>query len=202
MFAKAQARVSRFAQAGTTVRVAITSEATGQNAIGISSSGGGPSNCAQQTSNNASCVAGFPKPSWQTVTFLVSRAFATRRTSRSWRPPISLGTFSVRSCQSLVTAGTGSACGTGGAAGITNALRQPTPPIIGGTSASAPIFAGMIALMNQYLIVDGDITTPGLGNVNPKLYQVAANSSNGAFNKVNLGDNNVYCSPNTPAGYA
>jgi subtilase family serine protease len=76
---------------------------------------------------------------------------------------------------------------------------NPNPPIIGGTSASAPIFAGVIALMNQYLIVNGDITTAGLGNVNPKLYQVAGNSS-GAFNKVNVGDNNVYCSPGTPTG--
>ena len=36
--------------------------------------------------------------------------------------------------------------------------------------------------------------------MNQKLYQLAANSSNGAFNKINVGDNNVYCSPNTPTG--
>ena len=200
IFAKAQARVSRFCTGTNNGNVAITSEATAQDAIGISSTGGGPSNCAQQTSNNASCVAGFPKPSWQTVTL-------SGQPSVRYSPDVSFlatpnfpGYIFCTELSELGDAGTGSACGTGGPAGITSALGQPTPPIIGGTSASAPIFAGMIALMNQYLIVDGDITTPGLGNVNPKLYQVAANSSNGAFNKVNVGDNKVYCSPNTPAG--
>ncbi|MGC2473467.1 MAG: protease pro-enzyme activation domain-containing protein [Candidatus Sulfotelmatobacter sp.] len=186
-----------FCTTGNNTGVPITSEATAQNAIGISSTGGGPSNCAQQSADNSTCIAGFSKPSWQTVTL-------SGQPSVRYSPDVSfLATpnfpgyiFCTELSELPGDSGTGSAC----ASGIANALTLPVPPIIGGTSASAPIFAGMIALMNQYLLVDGDISTPGLGNVNQKLYQLAANSSNGAFNKINVGDNNVYCSPNTPTG--
>ena len=195
-----------FCTSGNGTNTAITSEATAQNAIGISSSGGGPSNCAQQTSDNSSCVAGFPKPSWQTVTL-------TGQPSVRYSPDVSFmaspnfpGYIFCTELSELGLSGTGSACGSGGSAGITTALSltdskgNPTPSIIGGTSASAPIFAGVIALMNQYLLANADISTAGLGNVNPTLYKVALTSSNGAFNKVNVGDNNVYCSPGTPTG--
>lgn len=190
-----------FCTTGNGTGTPITSEETAQNAIGISSTGGGPSNCAQQSSDNSTCVAGFPKPSWQAVTL-------SGQPSVRYLPDVSFLAspnfpgyiFCTELSELQGDSGTGSACGSGGAAGITSALALPTPPIIGGTSASAPIFAGMIALMNQYLIANGDITTAGLGNVNPKLYQIAASSSTGAFNKVNVGDNNVYCSPGTPTG--
>jgi subtilase family serine protease len=39
----------------------------------------------------------------------------------------------------------------------------------GGTSASAPSFAGVLALLNHYLMTAGVQTQPGLGNVNPEL---------------------------------
>ncbi|HYA17896.1 MAG TPA: S53 family peptidase, partial [Bryobacteraceae bacterium] len=42
--------------------------------------------------------------------------------------------------------------------------------IFGGTSVSAPLFAGILTLLNQYEVVNGYQKTPGLGNVNPKLY--------------------------------
>lgn len=196
-----------FCTGGNNTGTAITSEATAQNAIGISSSGGGPSNCAQQTSDNSSCVAGFQKPSWQTVTL-------SGQPSVRYSPDVSfLATPNFPGyiyCTQLTELGfptgtVGSACGSGGPTGISGALSltlngKPDPPIIGGTSASAPIFAGVIALMNQYLLANADISTAGLGNVNPTLYKVALTSSNGAFNKVNVGDNNVYCSPGTPIG--
>jgi|SRR5579872_189104 len=195
-----------FCTGGNGTGTAITSEASAQNAIGISSSGGGPSNCAQQDSTNSTCVAGFPKPSWQTVTL-------SGEPNARYSPDVSFlatpnfpGYIYCTALSELRLSGTTSACAPGGATGISNALKltdsqgNPTPPIIGGTSASAPIFAGMIALMNQYLLLDGDISTAGLGNVNPKLYQLASNSSSGAFNKVNVGDNNVYCEPGQPTG--
>ncbi len=43
--------------------------------------------------------------------------------------------------------------------------------LIGGTSASAPVFAGMVALLNGYL------GTYGLGNINPSLYWMAQTTS-------------------------
>ena len=195
-----------FCTGGNGTGTAITSEETAQNAIGISSSGGGPSNCAQQSSNNSTCVAGFPKPSWQTVTL-------SGQPSVRYSPDVSFlatpnfpGYIFCTELSELGLPGTGSACAPGGATGITSALSltdssgNPIPPIIGGTSASAPIFAGVIALMNQYLLNNDNISTAGLGNVNPILYKLALTSSNGAFNKVNTGDNNVYCSPGTPTG--
>jgi uncharacterized protein (TIGR03437 family) len=55
---------------------------------------------------------------------------------------------------------------------------------VGGTSVSAPVFAGVIALLNQR---GGD---SGQGNINPKLYSLAQTSPN-AFHDVTSGDNKV-----------
>jgi len=62
---------------------------------------------------------------------------------------------------------------------------------IGGTSAGAPTFAGILALINQAT------ASPGLGNVNPMLYQLAANTSNGAFHDITSGTNKVPCTTGT-----
>jgi hypothetical protein len=79
----------------------------------------------------------------------------------------------------------------GGSAGFTP---------IGGTSASTPLLAGIIALMNDQLAADG---FPPLGFLNPMLYDTAAKCAD-CFNDVTLGDNN--CSANKeeccPYGFA
>jgi subtilase family serine protease len=62
--------------------------------------------------------------------------------------------------------------------------------VVGGTSAAAPTFAGIIALINQYL------GSSGLGNVNPNLYSLAA-ASPSAFNDVTVGNNIVPCTSGT-----
>jgi kumamolisin len=59
----------------------------------------------------------------------------------------------------------------------------------GGTSQSAPIWAGLTALMNQYLTQRGGHP---LGNPNQVLYQVAASGARPAFHDVVLGGNAVY----------
>lgn len=59
----------------------------------------------------------------------------------------------------------------------------------GGTSQSAPIWAGLTTLMNQYLTQRGGHP---LGNLNQVLYQAAANRSRPAFHDVVLGGNAVY----------
>jgi hypothetical protein len=73
------------------------------------------------------------------------------------------------------------------------------PSIIGGTSASAPIFAGIVTLLNQYVVEKGIQSAPGLGNINPNLYYLAAYDQN-AFHQITTGDSNVYCHPGTPVG--
>jgi kumamolisin len=58
----------------------------------------------------------------------------------------------------------------------------------GGTSQSAPIWAGLAAVMNQYLIENGG---RALGDLNPLLYRVAAGARLPAFRDVTLGGNAV-----------
>src|ERR1700722_10199688 len=74
--------------------------------------------------------------------------------------------------------------------------------VYGGTSVSAPSFAGLTALLNQHL------ASGGVGNINPKLYSLAQSGS-GIFHDVTTGNNIVTvacprrelnCSA-TPVGY-
>ena len=62
-----------------------------------------------------------------------------------------------------------------------------------GTSASAPTFAGILALVNQYQELNGAQTQAGQGNINPNLYGLAQNTP-GAFHDVASGDNMAPCS--------
>jgi subtilase family serine protease len=75
--------------------------------------------------------------------------------------------------------------------------------VAGGTSFATPIFAGMIALINQK-----QEWTAGQGNANPTLYKLAANTStySSAFHDVTSGNNNctagaTYCGTTT-TGFA
>ena len=77
----------------------------------------------------------------------------------------------------------------------------------GGTSVSAPAIAGMAAILNQYLVSNGMQGSPGLGNMNPKLYSLAQTHPE-AFHDVTGGDNIVTvvcrtrtCTP-TSVGYS
>jgi subtilase family serine protease len=56
--------------------------------------------------------------------------------------------------------------------------------VVGGTSAGAPTFAGIASLVNHYL------GAAGLGNMNPRLYSLAA-SSPSVFHDVTVGNNLV-----------
>ena len=50
--------------------------------------------------------------------------------------------------------------------------------LVGGTSASAPSMAGVVALLNQYLMSKSILAKPGLGNINPTLYRLAQSTNN------------------------
>jgi subtilase family serine protease len=168
---------------------------------GIGAGGGGVSNCAT-FNESGQCTAGFPQPSWQTVTI-------PGQASARFVPDVSLlaspdwpGYIICTELSELGLSGTGSACAPGGPAGIANALAlvdaqdNPDPPILGGTSVSTPIFAGIVALLNQYLG-----TPNGVGNINPVLYQLAVKPNN-SFNQLITGDtgnNQVFCVPGDPS---
>ena len=66
------------------------------------------------------------------------------------------------------------------AGGISSAVDNES--VVGGTSASSPVFAGIVAVLNQYL------GSAGLGNINPMLYSLAATPANGAFTNITSGD--------------
>jgi uncharacterized protein (TIGR03437 family) len=75
--------------------------------------------------------------------------------------------------------------------------------IFGGTSASTPLFAGMVTLLNQS--VEAANSAPasaasaaaGLGNINPNLYRLAQSASN-VFHDTTVGDNIVPCAQGSP----
>jgi uncharacterized protein (TIGR03437 family) len=69
--------------------------------------------------------------------------------------------------------------------------------LVGGTSASTPSFAGMVALLNQYLLSKGTISKPGLGNINPNLYRMAQ-ANDGSFHDIMTGDTMIPCVQGSP----
>jgi uncharacterized protein (TIGR03437 family) len=62
--------------------------------------------------------------------------------------------------------------------------------VIGGTSAGAPSFSGVLALLNQYLLSNGYQSSSGLGNINSHIYPLASSVS-GAFHDITSGNNAV-----------
>jgi subtilase family serine protease len=204
-------------QACTLNHQTVTNWQTAQNAIGISGGGGGVSNCVTVDSNGV-CTAGFPQPSWQSgisASAINPSAFGVTSTPARYSPDVSLlaspnfpGYLICTQKSAIGGTGSGSTCDSP-STGITDMLSAclaGTGPcsIFGGTSVSTPVFAGMMALLNQYLIKNGIQSTPGLSNINPTLYSLAAaNSSNHAFNPVTTGStgsssNGAFCQQGTP----
>jgi len=58
----------------------------------------------------------------------------------------------------------------------------------GGTSQAAPLWAGLAAVMNQYLVQNGGRL---LGDLNPLLYQIAQGSRLPGFRDITLGGNAI-----------
>ncbi|MGB6384602.1 MAG: protease pro-enzyme activation domain-containing protein [Terriglobales bacterium] len=175
--------------------VALGASATAaqvQSDIWISGGGGGASNCFTETGGGV-CEAGFPQPTWQQGLSVPSAPASVR-----YVPDVSLlaspdfpGYVFCTPQSELGGSSTTSTCATS----IFDAVDTYSS-IVGGTSAASPIFAGIVALLNQYL---AGSPSPGLGNINPKLYALAANSP-AAFHQVTSGNNLVYCQPGTPVG--
>ncbi len=64
-----------------------------------------------------------------------------------------------------------------------------------GTSLAAPSLAGILGLLNQYLVSKG--AQPGLGNINPALYRLAQ-ANVGAFHDITGGNNSSPCNAGSP----
>jgi subtilase family serine protease len=169
------------------------------NYLDIVGGSGGPSNCSTMDSNG-NCVSGYGKPAWQTGTGVPSDGVRDQ-------PDVSLfasagfnGSFYII-CEEDANGffGTPAPC----------SLTADTFVGLGGTSASAPTFAGMMALVNQSQSGQGLGTRQG--NANYVLYKLAAqngascNSTTAAatgnsciFYDITKGNNSVPCLAGTP----
>jgi hypothetical protein len=158
--------------------------------------GGGPSNCANQTSDFAECVSGFPKPSWQVAAGVpvdgVRDVPDVSLSASNYNDPYIVCTPLEVLNYPNDSGDTTSSC----ASGIANAL-EVNNSAFGGTSASTPLMAGIAVLLNQYL---NGSSTAGLGLINPQLYSLAGTSPS-AFHDTPTGSNStVDCTIGDPVG--
>ena len=186
----------------------ITSWATAQTSLGVLADGGGASNCI--TVNNLGvCTGGQAQPTWQQNLIIQGQTTTVHSTTGvlpvRFSPDVSLQAslywpgFILCTPISEIGAGSSNAsiCAPGGANGILSSLNTYGLRV-GGTSVATPIFAGIVTLLNQYLVTNGFQGAPGLGNANPGLYQIATYNQS-AFHQVKIGSNGAWCSPLTPS---
>jgi len=140
------------------------------SASGLSAGGGGVSSLS-------------PRPTWQTgVTGIPSGNFRLLPDISLASSPQNAGYLYCSSDSTLTANGVplNGSC--------TNGFRDANNvylTVAGGTSFAAPIFAGMLAIINQKQ------NSTGQGNINPTLYNLASNASNyaSAFHDITSGTN-------------
>jgi hypothetical protein len=169
------------------------------NDLNIVAGSGGPSSCSTQDSSG-NCLSGYGKPAWQAGTGVPEDGVRDL-------PDVSLfasagfnGSFYI-TCEEDMNGpfGIPAPCSLSGLEFVG----------IGGTSASAPAFAGILALVNQKAAAQGQSARQG--NANYVLYKLAAqsgascNSSTAAatgnsciFYDITKGNNSVPCWAGTP----
>jgi len=205
----------------------ITNWETAQDAFAFIAGGGGVSNCATINTNTGECLTGYPQPSYQASLDLnaINSSGAGKVTSTATRlvPDVALlsspdfpgfiyctpvGELSSTSPYDTETT---SSCASGIASSVNGVVSGNqyvvSPSIAGGTSFAAPIFAGIVTLLNQYVNAapGPEVTSSGLGNINPTLYTLAKTPANGVFHSaaststLAFGSNGAFCEVNTPS---
>ncbi|HEX4036441.1 MAG TPA: protease pro-enzyme activation domain-containing protein [Acidobacteriaceae bacterium] len=175
----------------TSVNATLANNVAERNGAGqtsIVAAGGGPSTCAAQSSTGA-CLAGYAKPAFQTS--------LTPNDHVRDLPDVSLfasngfyGAFWVFCSDNATDGNSGNAyteCQTTGGQ-ITGSTSFGG---VGGTSAAAPAFAGMLALVSQS---QGGAR---LGQADTILYRLAQ-SRPFVFHDVDAGNNSVPCATGSP----
>ena len=155
----------------------------GQVFVATIGGGGGASNCI--TSDGAdvsSCAGGYAKPVWQTGTGVPADGVRDIPDVSLFASNGFVGSFYVI-CEADVTSGSLGSC---------NSTSPETPILgIGGTSASTPSFAGIMALVQEQ-------TGSRQGNANFVLYKLAALHPT-AFHDVPTGStNSMPCAQGSP----
>ena len=163
------------------------SDALGFNAIPPSTTsffipsaagGGGPSSCSQSTQTPPAipvCVAGYPKPSWQNAPGVPADHVRDI-------PDVSLFAANGKNFSAYPICAEPGDC-----APVTNG--DPQVFLVGGTSASTPAMAGIMALINQKF--------GRQGQANFTLYALA-NQQPSVFHDITIGTNDVLCEPQSP----
>jgi len=153
--------------------------------LNIVGGGGGVSSCATQTAT--ACVSGYATPSWQS-------GFATDTSGRNL-PDVSFlaanGFYGALwgLCTDLDSDQSGNP--------VTDCAGNPTSGNdfnltgVGGTSASAPAFAGILALVKQKV-------GARLGQADYVLYDLAKSNYSTVFHDVATGNNSVACTAGSP----
>jgi hypothetical protein len=174
--------------------VPITNAQTAQEDIWLSIGGGGVSNCYTTDPTGTICEAGLPKPSYQSA---ISIGLTSPQSTYRLVPDVSLLASpnypGYVICTPLEELNGGSDTTSSCAVSIADAVDNNNS-LIGGTSASTPVFAGIVTLINQFL------GSNGLGNINPTLYSLAKVPLNNYFHPITSGENDVYCAVGEPAG--
>lgn len=170
----------------------------GTNFSNIISGSGGPSSCSTTDINTGAC-SGYSKPSWQTGTGVPVDGVRDL-------PDVSLfASNGFNDSFYIICEADAGFFGSQETCSLTNFTFVG----VGGTSASAPAFAGIMALVNQKMAAQG--LSPRQGNANYVLYKLAAqpgascNSSTVAltgnsciFYDVTQGNNSVPCNQGSP----
>src|SRR5271157_179132 len=194
---------SSCAATATTGSLATCAAINPSNGIDLEGGGGGQSNCVT-VNGSGNCSGGYTRPAWQNGV-----------SSDTYRdiPDVSLysavntssNTFYLM-CQQDSPSQNGSACS------LTAAAGQPIPiNTVGGTSAAAPAFAGIMALIVQQ---QGGEPLGRQGNANYVLYQLYKKSTMGTticpsnagsvsataciFYDTITGNNSVACAGGSP----
>jgi Pro-kumamolisin, activation domain/Bacterial Ig-like domain (group 3) len=142
----------------TPEQVCNSALASSNGLLSVVGAGGGPSACIQSNgSSSSSCRGGYPKPSWQTGTGVPSDGVRDTPDVSLFSSAGFFGAFYVV-CQQSTNAD-GQPC----------SLAGPAYDFAGygGTSAAAPVFAGILSLVNQK-------TGSRQGNANYVLYNLAS----------------------------
>ena len=145
----------------------VTPEANCNNArlsnlVDTEAGGGGKSNCiTSDGATPASCSGGYPKPSWQAAPGVPADGARDIPDVSLFASPGFMGSAYIV-CEADQTQSRGT-CGLTG--------FEYDFLAMGGTSASAPAFAGILAMVNQYT------QSTGQGNANHVLYKLASSSA-------------------------
>ena len=166
--------------------------------LNIVSGSGGPSSCATQD-DSGNCLAGYAKPAWQAGTGVPADGVRDI-------PDVSL--FASDGFNNSFYIICEADAGIFGSQ-VNCSLKNLTFVGVGGTSASSPAFAGIMALVNQKMASQG--LSARQGNANYALYQLAAQNgascdsstvaltgNNCLFYDITQGNNSVACYEGTP----